>query len=470
MPRRVGSPKASVIADTAAVNPDPSARAVRRIHRARSGSTRPDPLEPCPVFYLSDSGNSTESAAPHPCPLDRADSSTRCARSRTPSCTARSSTSAWCAASTSRPDGVGRRAASPSPSPAARCATRSSNRVTGALTPLDGRHAASTLDFTVMTDQEREALRDQAAGHHGHAAHGHGPAQGHAQGRPVPFTQPGSKTRPLLISSGKGGVGKSAVTTNLAVALAAHGHSRRRRRRRHLRLLDPPHARRRRRPGGHRRDAAAVRVVGRAVHLDRLLRARGPGGDLARSDAAQGARAVPRRRLLGRPRLPARRHAPGHRRHRHLAQPVPAPRRGVRRHHAAARPRRRSPGCRRRWRRRSTSPCAASSRTCRGSPATTASATSCSARGGGAGVGRRARRPAADAASRWCRRCVPAATTVDRSPPPTRTARRGGRSTSWPSASPTTCDRARCSATRCASSESTRRPAARNERSVGSRP
>ena len=37
--------------------------------------------------------------------------------------------------------------------------------------------------------------------------------------------RPGSKTRPLLISSGKGGVGKSTVTTNLAVALAAQGHS-----------------------------------------------------------------------------------------------------------------------------------------------------------------------------------------------------------------------------------------------------
>ncbi len=41
----------------------------------------------------------------------------------------------------------------------------------------------------------------------------------------MPFNQPGSKTRPLLISSGKGGVGKSSVTTNLAVALAARGHS-----------------------------------------------------------------------------------------------------------------------------------------------------------------------------------------------------------------------------------------------------
>jgi ATP-binding protein involved in chromosome partitioning len=48
---------------------------------------------------------------------------------------------------------------------------------------------------------------------------------GHAEGRAIPFAQPDCKTRPLLISSGKGGVGKSSVTTNLAVALAAAGHS-----------------------------------------------------------------------------------------------------------------------------------------------------------------------------------------------------------------------------------------------------
>jgi ATP-binding protein involved in chromosome partitioning len=94
-------------------------------------------------------------------------------------------------------------------------------RVTDAVQGLDG-VAGVTLDFTVMTDDERAALRtklhgDPAATAGTHAAHGH------AEGREIPFADPSSKTRVLLVASGKGGVGKSSVTTNLAVALAARG-------------------------------------------------------------------------------------------------------------------------------------------------------------------------------------------------------------------------------------------------------
>ncbi|MDE0927546.1 MAG: Mrp/NBP35 family ATP-binding protein [Acidimicrobiales bacterium] len=39
----------------------------------------------------------------------------------------------------------------------------------------------------------------------------------------VPFGRPGNNTRVLLIASGKGGVGKSSITANLAVALAHRG-------------------------------------------------------------------------------------------------------------------------------------------------------------------------------------------------------------------------------------------------------
>ena len=95
-------------------------------------------------------------------------------------------------------------------------------RVTDAVTALDGVTTVD-LDFTVMTDQEREALRIQLQGDR--SGHVQSQAHGHAEGRAIPFAQPGSRTRPLFISSGKGGVGKSSVTTNLAVALAARGHS-----------------------------------------------------------------------------------------------------------------------------------------------------------------------------------------------------------------------------------------------------
>lgn len=99
------------------------------------------------------------------------------------------------------------------------------NRVTAAVAALPGVTGVG-LDFTVMTDGEREELRQRLHGDPGATAgHGHAHAHGHAEGRAIPFAEPGSRTRPLLIASGKGGVGKSSVTTNLAVALAQAGYS-----------------------------------------------------------------------------------------------------------------------------------------------------------------------------------------------------------------------------------------------------
>ena len=55
---------------------------------------------------------------------------------------------------------------------------------------------------------------------HDHAGHGHGHAA------PVPaFLGPDATTRVIGVSSGKGGVGKSTVTVNLAIALAQAGAS-----------------------------------------------------------------------------------------------------------------------------------------------------------------------------------------------------------------------------------------------------
>lgn len=96
-------------------------------------------------------------------------------------------------------------------------------RVTDAIHGLDP-GANVSIDFTVMNEAELRALREQLHGDPASTA-GTNAAHGHAEGRAIPFADAGSRTRVMLIASGKGGVGKSSVTTNLSVALAQRGKS-----------------------------------------------------------------------------------------------------------------------------------------------------------------------------------------------------------------------------------------------------
>ena len=80
--------------------------------------------------------------------------------------------------------------------------------VTAAVQALEGVTDVQ-VEMGVMSDEQRTGLRQMLRG-------------GQAE-REIPFARPGSLTKIYAVASGKGGVGKSSVTVNLAVAMAASG-------------------------------------------------------------------------------------------------------------------------------------------------------------------------------------------------------------------------------------------------------
>lgn len=81
-------------------------------------------------------------------------------------------------------------------------------RVTDAVSAVPG-VSEVRVELDVMSDEQRTALRRQL--------------RGDSDEPEIPFAQPGSLTRVYCVASGKGGVGKSSVTVNLAAAMAAKG-------------------------------------------------------------------------------------------------------------------------------------------------------------------------------------------------------------------------------------------------------
>ena len=88
--------------------------------------------------------------------------------------------------------------------------TEISERVAQAVADVPGTGAVK-VSLDVMSDDQRTELRKQL--------------RGDAPEPVIPFAQPNSLTRVYAVASGKGGVGKSSVTVNLAAAMAARGLS-----------------------------------------------------------------------------------------------------------------------------------------------------------------------------------------------------------------------------------------------------
>lgn len=82
------------------------------------------------------------------------------------------------------------------------------DRVTRAVSAVDG-VTDVRVELGVMTDEQRTTMRESLRG----------------PTREITFNRPGNLTKIFAVASGKGGVGKSSLTVNLAAAMAARGLS-----------------------------------------------------------------------------------------------------------------------------------------------------------------------------------------------------------------------------------------------------
>jgi ATP-binding protein involved in chromosome partitioning len=81
--------------------------------------------------------------------------------------------------------------------------------VTAAVSKVEGVTGVH-VDLDVMSTDQRQTLQTKLRGNRGPE-------------KEIPFAKPGSLTRVFAVASGKGGVGKSSVTVNLAAAMASSG-------------------------------------------------------------------------------------------------------------------------------------------------------------------------------------------------------------------------------------------------------